>query len=108
MEEYRPPFAFYNVPSPGFKKILAVSIHGMHELDPNWLKEFPHLVYLEMSYTARAENFAMAFNGHSFRFLRVLKMQGLRLTDNLLPPLVFSMDRKLWSLGKSHCFIVFF
>ncbi|CAG8961160.1 hypothetical protein HYFRA_00002703 [Hymenoscyphus fraxineus] len=102
MEEYKAPFVFMNAPLAEIKKILAISAHGMQELDPNWIKEFYHLVYLDISYTARAENFGMAFNADSFVFLRVLKMRGLRLTGNLVPPLVYSTGRKLWSLVRDN------
>ncbi|KAF4629590.1 hypothetical protein G7Y89_g8555 [Cudoniella acicularis] len=59
---------------------------------------FLGLFFLDISFTARTEDFTRCFSNAEFPNLRVLKLRGLGLTDNLLPLEVLETDFKLWSL----------
>jgi len=57
----------------------------------------PHLLFLDLSYTMASEMIATELNALSFPSLRVLKLRGLRLTDQKLQSILHGRHL-LWSL----------
>ncbi|QSZ30729.1 hypothetical protein DSL72_000287 [Monilinia vaccinii-corymbosi] len=57
-----------------------------------------YLVYLDASYTVRSPNWGALFTIENLPNIRILKLQGLRLTDTMLPPIVTNSRRQIWSL----------
>jgi hypothetical protein len=57
------------------------------------------VMYLDISYTCRPDSWSRLMRGARFENLRVLKMNGMRLTDRMFPDnLLTQSDLQLWSL----------
>lgn len=57
-----------------------------------------YLIYLDASYTVLGPNWGTRFTIENLPNIRILKLQGLRLTDAMLPPIVTNSRRQIWSL----------
>lgn len=61
-----------------------------------------NLMFLDLSYTLRDENWSRHFIALEFPKLRVLKLAGLRLSDKMVPPILENFTDSLWSLDLSN------
>ncbi|RDL35479.1 uncharacterized protein BP5553_07410 [Venustampulla echinocandica] len=86
--------------SPHPAQVLLLSTSWMPDINSNWIavdEAFRNLMFLDISYTTRTEDFTRVYSTCSFPNLRVLKLRGLRLTDTHLPRAIAN-GHKLWSL----------
>ncbi|PQE08406.1 leucine rich repeat domain-containing protein [Rutstroemia sp. NJR-2017a BBW] len=57
-----------------------------------------NLIYLDASGTHRGPNWSRFLTSANFPNLRIVKFRSLRLTDDLLPPVITQSEYQIWSL----------
>jgi len=82
-------------------KLLLFSFTGIPVLDYNLFISTPVLhsiMYMDISYTMNTQAWKALLASHSYDNLRILKLRGLRLTDESLPFDTLRTWLRLWSL----------
>ena len=62
---------------------------------------YTQLMFLDLSFVSRDTSFARLYSAFLFSNLRILKLKGLNLTDDMLPGAVLRTEGGLWSLDLS-------
>jgi hypothetical protein len=64
-----------------------------------------NLIYLDASGTHRGPNWSRFLTSANFPNLRIVKLRSLRLTDDLLPPVITQSAYQIWSLDLRDNFL---
>jgi hypothetical protein len=80
---------------------LVLSLKGVPTLNGSDIVQthlMTNIMWLDLSYTMTNDIWTRRFTVENLWNLRVLKLRGLRLVDQNLPPGIFSTGLRLWSL----------